>query len=152
VTAPRPFLGVLLVTALAAPTASAQPCFRPIPQAPDACGPGFYSTNGCGMVYGPGYCLRPCFPPFQGMILGPPPKPVGAGPAAGGPQCGPQCGPQGGPCAGAYGPPGLWGPYACPCSIPGPPPTPLFPTHPYARSPRDYFMYYDKDRLDQRPY
>ena len=22
---------------------------------------------------------------------------------------------------------------------------PAFPTHPYARSPRDFFMYYDKD-------
>lgn len=23
--------------------------------------------------------------------------------------------------------------------------SPIFPTHPYARSPRDFFMYYDKD-------
>jgi hypothetical protein len=44
--------------------------------------------------------------------------------------------------------------------VPGPPPprgpggqmagpggmaSPTFPTHPYARSPRDFFMYYDKD-------
>jgi hypothetical protein len=101
----------LLALALGAGLSQAQPncgCYYPpIPQAPDACGPGFYWTNNCGMVYGPAYCLRPPYPPFQGMVL--PPKPP--------------CGPGGGgPGAGA-----------------------LFGTHPYARSPRDFFMYYDKD-------
>jgi hypothetical protein len=129
---PRLFLGVLLGVALTAAAASAQPCYRPIPQAPDACGPGYYCRNPCGMIYGPGYCLRPCFPPFQGMIVGPPPKPagpagaMGAGSMVGGP-CAPGCGP---------------------CSVPGLPPTPVFPTHPYARSPRDYFMYYDRSPTD----
>jgi len=37
------------------------------PQAPDACGPGFYCTNYCGQVYGPNYCLQPGWPPFNGF-------------------------------------------------------------------------------------
>jgi hypothetical protein len=122
-TAPRLFFGTLLGAALAASAASAQCYYPPIPQAPDACGPGFYSTNACGQVFGPGYCLRPCFPPFQGMIVGPPPKPAGPG------------GPMGGPCAG----PGVLN-------------SPVFPTHPYARSPRDYFMYYDRSPTDPLGY
>ncbi len=118
----RLFLGALLGAALAVPAARAQygkycGCYYPpIPQAPDACGPGFYSTNCCGLVYGPGYCLRPCFPPFQGMLPGPPPK------------CGPGA-------AGGYAGPGMLN-------------SPVFPTHPYARSPRDYFMYYDRGGRD----
>lgn len=64
-------------------------------QAPDACGPGFVCYNYCGAPYGPNYCLRPPWPPFNGMLN--PPN---------------------------------WG---------GPTP-PMFPTHPYARSPRDFFM------------
>jgi hypothetical protein len=108
------FLGVVLTAALA----QAQPycgCYYPpIPQAPDACGPGFYWTNNCGLTYGPAYCVRPPYPPFQGMVPGPPP---------------PRCGP-----GGSYGPGGV-----------GPAGSPTFGTHPYARSPRDFFMYYDKD-------
>jgi hypothetical protein len=61
-------------------------------QAPDALGPGYMCYNYCGCPYGPNYCLRPPWPPFQGMIL--PPNPNG----------------------------------------------PQFPTHPYARGPRDFFM------------
>jgi hypothetical protein len=34
----------------------------------------------------------------------------------------------------------------------GPPSSPTFPTHPYARSPRDYFMIYERSPQDQRPY
>ncbi|HEV3080442.1 MAG TPA: hypothetical protein VGY66_11705 [Gemmataceae bacterium] len=37
------------------------------PQAPDACGPGFYCTNYCGQAYGPNYCLQPGWPPFNGF-------------------------------------------------------------------------------------
>lgn len=107
--------------ALGAGWAQAQPqcgCYYPpIPQAPDMCGPGFYWANNCGMVYGPGYCPRPPYPPFQGMVPGPP---------------GPRGGPGG---AGVGGPGGPGGPLG----------SPTFPTHPYARSPRDFFMYYDKD-------
>lgn len=87
------WLGALLGALLLLSETQAQaPCYYPrIPQAPDACGPGFYCVNACGTVYGPNHCVYPPFPPFQGMVFGPP------------------------------------------CS-------PLFPTHPFARSPRDYFM------------
>jgi hypothetical protein len=113
--------GALLGVALSAALAQAQPqcgCYYPpIPQAPDMCGPGFYWANPCGMIYGPGHCPQPPFPPFQGMVPGPPP-----------PRCGPG-GPGGRP--GVAGPGGMG--------------SPVFGTHPYARSPRDFFMYYDKD-------
>jgi hypothetical protein len=67
----------------------------------------------------------------------------------------------------------VYGPNYCPYPpfapfqgmVPGPPPpkgpcgpgggplgSPVFPTHPYARSPRDYFMIYDRGRLDEHPY
>jgi hypothetical protein len=42
------------------------------------------------------------------------------------------CPPRGGPGGAGPGGPGAMG-------------SPTFPTHPYARSPRDFFMYYDKD-------
>ena len=75
----------------------------PPPQAPDMYNTRpLYVPNCFGMTYGPTYCLRPPFAPFQGAI----------GPV------------QGYPCAGA--PP--TGPAA-------------FPSHLYARSPRDFFMY-----------
>jgi hypothetical protein len=78
------------------------PLVRPcVPQAPDACGPGYYSTNAAGGVYGPNYLLHPPYLPYNGMVLGP----GGAGGAG----------------AAGNGPIG-------------------FPTHPYARSPRDFFM------------
>ena len=38
-----------------------------IPQAPDACGPGYFCTNYCGQVYGPNYCLQPPWAPFNGF-------------------------------------------------------------------------------------
>jgi hypothetical protein len=99
-------IGVLLASFFAASPAKAQCCFGPIPQAPDACGPGFYTQNYCGGWYGPGYALYPPFPPFNGMVPGPPP---GAG--------------------GAGGYPGMMMGQA------------RFPTHPFARGPRDFFMY-----------
>lgn len=40
------------------------PCIR---QAPDACGPGYFCTNYCGCVYGPNYCVRPPWEPFNGF-------------------------------------------------------------------------------------
>ena len=115
--------GAILSLALSAGLAHAQVyggCYYPpIPQAPDACGPGFYWTSICGLTYGPAYCLQPPYPPFQGMVPGPPP---------------PRIGPDGRPL-----PPGT------PGAPPGTAGMPGFPTHPYARSPRDFFMYYDKD-------
>jgi hypothetical protein len=59
---------------LAAPAAyNCPPCcptcggFPPGPRiAPDMCGPYFYCTNGCTW-YGPSYCVRPPFEPFNGI-------------------------------------------------------------------------------------
>jgi len=65
------------------------------PSAPDMCGPGFFYVNQCGMIYGPNYCVRPPFAPFNGFC--------------------PQF-------------------YNSSCSKMS------FPTHPFARSPRDFFM------------
>lgn len=62
------------------------------PQAPDARGCGYYVTNPGGMVYGPNYCVYPCFPPYNGE------RPPLQGNA------------------------------------------PQFRSHPFARSPRDFFM------------
>jgi hypothetical protein len=42
----------------------------PIPSAPDACGPGWYSANCYGMVYGPNYWLYPPCMPFNGYLPG----------------------------------------------------------------------------------
>jgi hypothetical protein len=111
-------IGAFLSLALCAGLAQAQPncgCyFPPIPQAPDMCNPGYYWTSVCGMNYGPSHCVYPPYPPFQGMVPGPPARCAGASPNS-------------------------------PCAPGGPLASPTFPTHPYARSPRDFFMYYDKD-------
>jgi hypothetical protein len=106
-TAIRLCLGALLLGTLGAASASAQPCYAPIPQAPDACGPGHYCYNWCGMAYGPSWCVYPPFAPFQGAIPGPKN-----------------------------------------CALN----SPTFPTHPYARSPRDYFMIYDRNVDSPRPF
>ncbi len=96
---------------------------RPLGYAPDACGPGFYVPNNLGMVYGPSYYLRPWFPPEQGV----------------GPGCRQNCYP-GGPSA--FVGQGLPNPALMPqLGGNGPPMSAAFPTHPYARSPRDFFMW-----------
>jgi hypothetical protein len=122
-----PWLGALLLAGAAVPALHAQPYPVPCPPAhvgchppycaPDACGPGYYCQHPCGAVYGPNYCLRPPWEPFNGFT-----------PCLGKP--GPQVG------QGLPGPPVYLGPRPAP----GLPSSPLFPTHPYARSPRDYFM------------
>jgi hypothetical protein len=106
---------LLALAALGILVAPAHAQYACTPQAPDACGPGYYNANCCGAVYGPNYHLYPCFPPFNGMVFGPP-RPPGMPGYPGFP---------GGP--GAPGAPGM----------------PCFPSHPFARSPRDYFMVYD---------
>jgi hypothetical protein len=93
-------LAAVLLVAATATVGHADPYYwRTYPQAPDACRPGYYCTNYCGAVYGPNYCLRPPFEPWNGFR----------------PNLNQQCGP----------------------NMAG------FPAHPFARSPRDYFMYGD---------
>jgi hypothetical protein len=101
------WLAALLLACVAAPAVRAEPwpLFRP--QAPDTCGPGFYSTHPFGMVYGPNYNLQPAGLPFNGFV---PPVPRNGGGNGNGN--------------------GLLN-------------SPVFPTHPYAHSPRDYFMVMD---------
>jgi hypothetical protein len=106
-TATRLCLAALLVVVLSCSAAQAQ-CYVWPPSAPDACGPGSYCTNGCGLRYGPGYNLVPPYPPFQGMLA--PPNPNNNG-----------------------------------LSSPG------FPTHPYARGPRDFYMFYDRAQDNPPP-
>jgi Ca-activated chloride channel family protein len=118
------WLGGLLLAAVAASPALAQPpgpCC--IPRAPDMCGQGYYLTDACGCVYGPYYCVRPCFPPFNGMLPGAPPRP--------GQPLPPGVIPSAPPLPPSFAFPGA----------PGVPAVPLFPSHPYARGPRDFFMY-----------
>jgi len=101
------------------------PRYPNIPRAPDMCGPGWYYANCCGVVYGPNYCIYPPFQPFQGLLLGPkPPCPPGQRPNGVTP---PGVAPGQ---AAAYGQPPGHPEYAAP----------VFPTHPFARSPRDFFM------------
>ncbi len=104
-------LAAVLFAGLAVTSANANPyILAGHPQAPDACGPGYYAPNCCGQWYGPNYCLRPCYPPFNGLLPYPPRPENGNGNGNGG----------------ANGNGGLG--------------IPVFPTHPFMRSPRDFFM------------
>jgi hypothetical protein len=72
-------LAALLALAVITPASHAQYpprpfypwCYAPIPQAPDASGPGFYCANPYGQVYGPNYNVYPSFLPFNGMVFPP---------------------------------------------------------------------------------
>lgn len=57
---------------LCASHASAQCYYIAPPHAPDMRNPGFYYSNCYGVIYGPNYYVRPNFPPYQGVIPGPP--------------------------------------------------------------------------------
>ena len=121
-----PLFGAALLTSLA----HAQPCPPPyIPQAPDACGPGSWCANPCGMVYGPNYYLVPPFPPFNGMVIAPGQNTPNIPPAA---------------LKHYPSPPGFMAAAPRPQNPGNPGPymgrVPCFPSHPFARSPRDYFM------------
>jgi hypothetical protein len=109
---------------------------QPIPWAPDACGPGYYTWCPDGSYLGPNYCLYPPFPPWNGMVpaMRKQPSPVAfanawaAAPAAQRPELQKALVPI--------------APQTTPPPKPnGPPPMMAFPTHPYARSPRDFFMW-----------
>jgi hypothetical protein len=127
---------------------------QPIPPAPDACGPGFYLYNHLGMAYGPSYYLVPPWQPFQGWVPVPdglalmqakhtgrrgpqlPMPPMPASPQYMPPQlpsfyngCGPYGPGMGGP---GMGGPGMGGAGQGQGA---------YPTHPWARSPRDFFMW-----------
>ncbi len=101
------------------------PCYPGIPKAPDACGPGYYAVNQYGALYGPNYCLLPPCLPFNGLL----PLLTQYGeytPAfVSHPQAFPQRPAQAFPQSPAQA---------------GLPATLAFPTHPFARSPRDFFM------------
>jgi hypothetical protein len=88
------------------PAQAGQPRYQFYPKAPDAMNPGFYAIHPCGYPFGPNYCLRPPFPPFNGVL----------------------------PIPQVYVP-------ACYARQAAMQPILGFPTHPFARSPRDYFMY-----------
>lgn len=136
-----------LVAAVSAAPAFAQVVWcapalhRPLGVAPDACGPGFTLTDVQGTTFGPNYYLRPPFPPEQGIGPGaylycymtpygpvyqrglPPPQALPQLPPQALPHAGPQAPLHAGPLARFFRP------------------TAAFPTHPYARSPRDFFMW-----------
>jgi hypothetical protein len=111
------WLGALCVVAFLPALAHAQhgrfPGYPPPPRiAPDACGPAIYWPCPDGTYLGPSYYLRPPFEPFQGF------RPTM------------QRGPNG-----ALVPVSPFG------QGQGQGQSPVFPTHPYARSPRDFFMW-----------
>ncbi len=91
---------------------------RPLAHNPDMRGPGFYMITPTGYVTGPHYVVVPPWCPESGV--GAPGRPCrkGGGPMPGG------------------GHPGMAG-------SPGLPTTNSFPSHPYARSPRDFFMFHE---------
>ena len=115
--------GALLCVGAVVGTAQAGPPPGSIPHAPDTSGPGFYCANPCGGVYGPNYYLQPGFPPFSGNP--PPPGCFGGGGMM----------PPFGGAGGAFGPGGPAGPGG-----PGVSGLAIFPSHTFARGPRDYFM------------
>ena len=86
----------------------------PLGYAPDACGPGFYVWCPTGQTVGPNYYLRPCFEPFNGIR--PCVYPV-----------------QGGGFNVSPAPPQAQGQAQQPEA--------RFPYHPWARGPRDFFMF-----------
>ena len=94
-------------------------CPIPPPPAPDACGPGYYVVNCCGQVYGPNYYVYPPFPPFQGMV----------------PTKLPPCPPGGNGNGNGNGGGNMMSAQQQYMMMQA-----RFPSHPYARSPRDFYM------------
>jgi hypothetical protein len=111
-------LAAACVSAAVAPARAQYPAYAPKtllpPPAPDACGPGYYFYDCYGTQFGPTHYVVPPWCPFQGAR--PPLVQIG----------------QNGK------------PYLPPPQMPapaGPAGPPSFPSHPYARSPRDFFMW-----------
>jgi hypothetical protein len=102
--------GAALAAALAASTANAQNFGRCVPQAPDCCGPANYAPNWFGQYYGPNYNLYPGNGPYNGPVDSP---------------------------RFTVQPNGRFGVGA---GGPGVAPPLSFPTNPYMRGPRDFFM------------
>jgi hypothetical protein len=130
--------GALLLAGAMASLAHAQvlryPCSpvyeRPLPTAPDCRGPGFFYTCPRGTTYGPNYYLRPWWDPTTPICPQARPGQPGCIPGMPGQLAPPPAYP------GMAGMPGMQG-------VPGAPArqaTLVFPTHPFARSPRDFFM------------
>lgn len=138
-----PWASALLACALSATFAAAQPYCSPVLHvplciAPDACNPGFYYMAPNGVIYGPNYYLVPPSCPFNGAYKT---TSLPAGQKLMAEKLGIPLGPNGQPLPGG-GPPPYVGPGG-------------FPTHPYVRGPRDFFMWRenmeDQVRRDQRP-
>jgi hypothetical protein len=126
----------LLLSCLMASSSRANPWAVYPPIAPDACGPGWYNTVPQGMTYGPNHYLTPSWDPFNGLVprYGQPGTPsVGGSPGI----------PAMPTVPGRFAPNGAYIIGAPPSNGAGPglPGSPLFPSHPYVRSPRDFFMY-----------
>ncbi|MFO0927724.1 MAG: hypothetical protein U0736_11910 [Gemmataceae bacterium] len=62
--------GLLSLHLLTSAALAQCPYYYP-PRAPDMKSGGVYLTSNCGVTFGPNYCVRPPFEPFQGMLLGP---------------------------------------------------------------------------------
>jgi hypothetical protein len=105
-------LGIVL--GLACPALLPAQCCDPrVPQAPNMCGPGFYTIDCYGTIYGPNYYVYPPFPPYNGAI------PVKPCPVLGGKDvqgAGPPVDPR--QMIGRYGPPNGAGPWGPPGPVP----------------------------------
>jgi hypothetical protein len=135
-------LAILLFTSVSFGQTWISPVTKmPAPQAPDACGPGFYYMNGYGQWYGPSYCLRPPYQPFQGMLPGPTGQCLQAA-QAGIPPWAPRA-PNAPNAPNTPYPPRPPYPGNPNVQLPGPAQqqTGIYPTHPYVRGPRDFFMW-----------
>jgi hypothetical protein len=125
----------------------------PFPQNPDACGPGYYVMNGCGAWYGPNYWIRPPYAPFNGILPGPKGQCIQAAQAGVPPWVYAPNGVPNFPSAPNIANPNMAYPNMPNPNMqtpkPGQPTVGIYPTHPYVRSPRDFFMWSD-DMHDSR--
>jgi hypothetical protein len=87
---------------------------------PDMSGPGMYFVTPGGLVTGPHYYVNPCWCPETGYQPGP--RPCKSAPVSG------------------VAPPPMAG---------GLPTVSSFPSHPYVRSPRDFFMFHENLEVER---